>query len=136
MNTVTTTKIRERHMKEEVWSTTDLLKSIGALCEKLKATSPSTAPFVAERKEYIGLQERHKSDKSDENVTRKKPLAFYDKFMTWGGHYCPRHTFCRAVCVSWSGIQGGLRRPWFSGFKIDLAYCLDGAQNEGPRGAR
>ena len=62
--------LRERHMKEQMWSTTDLLKSIGVLYEKLKATSPSTSPIVPERKEYVGLQERHKSDKSDENVTR------------------------------------------------------------------
>ena len=63
-------RLRERHMKEQMWSTTDLLKSIGVLYEKLKATSPSTSPIVPERKEYIGLQERHKSDKSDEKVSR------------------------------------------------------------------
>ena len=62
--------LRERHMKEQMWSTTDLLKSIGVLYEKLKATSPSTSPIVPERKEYVGLQERHKRDKSDENLTR------------------------------------------------------------------
>ena len=62
-------RLRERHMKEQMWSTTDLLKSIGVLYEKLKATSPSTSPIVPERKEYVGLQERHKRDKSDENVT-------------------------------------------------------------------
>ena len=62
--------LRERHMKEQMRSTTDLLKSIGVLFEKLKATSPSTSPIVAERKEYIGLRERVKSDKNDEKVTR------------------------------------------------------------------
>ena len=62
--------LRERHMKAQVWSTTDLLKSICVLYEKLKATSPSTSPIVAERKEYLGLRERHKSDKSDEKVSR------------------------------------------------------------------
>ena len=63
-------RLRERHMKEQMRSTTDLLKSIGVLYEKLKATSPSTSPIVTERKEYIGLRERVKSDKNDEKVTR------------------------------------------------------------------
>ena len=61
--------LRERHRKEQMRSTTDLLKSIGVLNEKLKATSPSTSPIVPERKEYIGVRERHKSDKSDEEVS-------------------------------------------------------------------
>ena len=63
-------RLRERHMKEQVWSTTDLSKSIGILYEKLKATSPSTSPIVPERKEYLGLKERHQSDKNDEKVSR------------------------------------------------------------------
>ena len=63
-------------MKEHVWSNTDLLKSICALNEKLKADSPSTSPIVPERKEYVWLQERHKSDKSDEKVSRVNQLAF------------------------------------------------------------
>ena len=62
--------LRERHMKEQMRSTTDLLKSIGVLYEKLKATSPSTSPIVTERKEYVGLRERHESGKSDEKVSR------------------------------------------------------------------
>ena len=62
--------LRESHMKERVWSTSELLKSISVLYDKLKATSPSTSSIVPERKEYVGLQERHKSDKSDEKVSR------------------------------------------------------------------
>ena len=71
--------LRESHMKEQVWSKTELLKSICVLYEKLKATSPSTSPIVPERKEYVGLQEGHKSDKSDEKVTRQNQFAFYMK---------------------------------------------------------
>ena len=63
-------RLRKRHMKEQMWSTTDLLKSVGVLYEKLKATSPSSSPIVPERKEYVGLRERVKSDKSDEKVSR------------------------------------------------------------------
>ena len=62
--------LRERHMQEQMWSTTELLKSIGVLYEKLKATSPSSSPIVTERKEYVGLRERVKSDKNDEEVSR------------------------------------------------------------------
>ena len=63
-------RLRKRHMKEQVWSNSDLLKSIGVLYGRLKVTSPSTSPIVPERQEYVGLRERHKSDKSDEKVSR------------------------------------------------------------------
>ena len=71
--------LRERHMKEQMWSNSDLSKSIGVLYEKLKASSPSTWPIVPERKEYVGLRERHKSDNNDKKVTRQNQLAFYMK---------------------------------------------------------
>ncbi len=63
-------RLRESHMEQQVWSTTDFLNSFWVLYEKLKATSPSTSPIVTERYEYIGLRERVKSDENDEKVTR------------------------------------------------------------------
>ena len=63
-------RLRESHMKERVWSTSELLKSIGVLYDKLKGTSPSTSSIVPERKEYVRLRERHERDKSDEKVIR------------------------------------------------------------------